>query len=260
MASRPNCSQISRLSVPIFESSGPGLPSVVIGVDAVDHQRSVDTRCKRRVLQDLADGAASGAPAAEHHAGELEAGLALRLVEQVRKPLGVFEQAGVGARSRARLHRDDRHLIARAGHLRQPRAAVEEEQDGRTPAGFTPAEGTARPVPASRAGRAEFVPSAADAPACAPPSAKGSAIAAPARRPPAGDGTSVSTSPFCFRRFCLHRQPQMAVVPAIAEVDGQPDRQPDAPAGSRSCDRANAIMAKQTSTPRIGTSGTSGVR
>ncbi len=83
------------------------------------------------------------------------------------------------------------------------------------------------PVPSFRAGRAAFVPSAAGGPACAPPSAKGSAIAAPARRPPAGDGTSVSTSPFCFRRFCLHRQPQMAVVPAVAEVDRQPDRQPD---------------------------------
>ena len=92
-----------------FERAGLALG--VVGVDAVDHQGGVDARVGIGRAQDLADGAAAGAPAAEHHAPEAHAGLRFGFLEQGGEARGILEEIGVGGGAGAGLDADDATLL-----------------------------------------------------------------------------------------------------------------------------------------------------
>src|ERR1017187_2411543 len=102
----------------------------VVGVDAVDHQRASHARVRVGRLQDLPDGAAPGAPAAQHDAAETHTRFVFGLLQQGREPPRIVEQARVVCGTGTGLQRDHRHLVPSGRHFRQPRAAVKEKEDG----------------------------------------------------------------------------------------------------------------------------------
>ena len=230
------------------------MPVRVIGVDAVDHQRAIHPRVGFRRLEDLADGAAAGAPAAQRDAAEMHAGLGLGLLEQRREAAGVLEQLGVGLGNTAHLDADHGHVIARGGHFRQPGRRHERRAGAMDLAVPSIAAGT-KSVPNSSFSRrpggsflreAEMLAGMLD-------HRRWILLRAHAGRPARCQVT---------RGNALHQpflRAQMAVMAPVQEVDGLADDQPDDQPQPVEIQPSEYIMAKFHTMPRIGTRGTSGV-
>ena len=102
----------------------------VVRVHAVDEQCRIHAGVGFRSFEDLAHGAATCAPAAQHHAVELDAGLGFSLRQQTEKAPRVVKQARIDGGTLAGLNTHHGHFVPRGGHFRQPGSAVKEEEDG----------------------------------------------------------------------------------------------------------------------------------